>query len=799
MSAQARSPWRLRPPIEARTQHSPRARRRHARQERRRLAGLDAITGRPLTADATDSPRKRRRLNSSREDDHEDDYEDADIDDDSHEGLVSLEKPAAARYRSVDFDDNIEPQSQEPETRSPQQRFSPSNDGSDGSVGYDAPKDVAGAFPREMAGETTMANEEFTLISGHSLASLKANNSLLATVDDFEPSHLDTVTANSNASQIRPSLYPDVTRLTPRAVAASKEVRNSVAARNENGLRDHDAMSWQPTGRSQHVEHYAVRDTVDRGSTRAYGSPSQRIRSQAREMGSSARHSSYQVPVSSQRQRAQVSSVTKPTVYQPQFSGAALDFDDIWAEEASRSLQDDAQRSHEKAQANTFVPPIFSDEPQPPRRSKIPSTWRKSSGIELSYADSPRSVRQSSQAAATNQDGTYMAVASNGRDERVSTPPSSDNGDPIDDDGSEDGQYAVHDVQEADQEVLEDDFDEQGPLEDDFDNQGALEDNDQGIDDEQEADSSQQSGADDAAQEESELTNPDAAATQLQGVRDKRGNSPATPRSVRDGEDSENQGSGLLWHSNMPTLFSRPPIRPRRPKSDAKVNLSEILRMDMSETAIVPSQSQTDARPDRDHRSLQQHRQERSSSAAANDISSPLARSLFKSSRPVGKATEHPYDPDRGLPAPHISIKRKRDDQPPAEEDMSEQDGEPTRSYQENLNKESPTKLRVDFNDSSLINPGIDLHNYQRKNSPLFDRDPTESPQQAVVTAKPAKKKRKMARPGQPQPALVKPPIPISAPDLAAPPPGLLSRLATSLVCSGETQRTDLCRAASQC
>jgi hypothetical protein len=77
---------------------------------------------------------------------------------------------------------------------------------------------------------------------------------------------------------------------------------------------------------------------------------------------------------------------------------------DLWQEEASRSAKALPNTSAplsaahevepdpidpERARSGDFINDLFSDQASKPRRSKIPRTWRRSSGINLSYADSP--------------------------------------------------------------------------------------------------------------------------------------------------------------------------------------------------------------------------------------------------------------------------------------------------------------------------------------------------------------------------------------------------------------------------
>lgn len=100
--------------------------------------------------------------------------------------------------------------------------------------------------------------------------------------------------------------------------------------------------------------------------------------------------------------------------------GAALpevedDDKDIWQEEASRSINEE-EGSPE--QTDLFLDELVVK----PRRSKLPGTWRRTSGTAFSYSDSPEPQERQNRKASASTKGSSRKSSG------VMTPPSSDDG-----------------------------------------------------------------------------------------------------------------------------------------------------------------------------------------------------------------------------------------------------------------------------------------------------------------------------------------------------------------------------------
>ncbi|KAK5126049.1 hypothetical protein LTR85_011404 [Meristemomyces frigidus] len=269
---------------------------------------------------------------------------------------------------------------------------------------------------------------------------------------------------------------------------------------------------------------------------------------------------------------------------------------DIWQEEASRSFEDevDLQPDIKPATASSKPGDLFANQALKPPRAKIPRTWRRSSGAGFSYADSPAHVEALQVRKRSGGSTDGGSRASSG----VLTPPSTDD--------------EMHRLREEG-------------------------------DEEESSDIS--------------LTQPDAAATQLQNEQSV-GAQEAGPSTVRDevASPSSDSGSsmaspdgddtGLFWQSNMPQVYQRKTQRPRVQRLRA-MDLSELLGLGKS-SPVKNSEEDTGGRnavpsairPLR-HSPLKMRAVEgkiKSSSMADEAgktklMSSPLRKSLLRSSK----------------------------------------------------------------------------------------------------------------------------------------------------------------------
>lgn len=451
---------------------------------------------------------------------------------------------------------------------------------------------------------------------------------------------------------------------------------------------------------------------------------------------------------------------------------------DIWQEEASRQLmaQEEAgipdgsrQDSVHAASRSPQLQDLFAGQPVKPLRSKIPRTWRRSSGIEFSYVDSPANAQE-----APLQPQTYSHDLAGERRHStdgsgVLTPPSTDG----DGEGSENA----------------DNMEKDDDLESEF--------------------------------------QPDAEATRYQDpdamvVDEGMSEGNAGDLDSDSESDAEDRDTGQFFTSNMPAVYNQP--RPRkRPPQRKTMDLTELLNLDgapspgKGQVADRESATGTD-RDIRDDTLSKRHRYSplrmrpvlgRVSSSPRNQgnyrlLDSPLRKSLLRSSKMHGSSPqrlsekkaaqaalpqEQAFNTDN-RPSAHDSpqseidnsFESKTSDQQQLlseasmheqhksprsqrhararqqdfldagleenipddqrgerqsigqtaqrytheqeemdyEEDFyEEQINEPSKSYEERLNLDSPTKIKVNFNDSrsnsTLLAP-------RKQYQPLFDQ-----------------------------------------------------------------------------
>jgi hypothetical protein len=87
---------------------------------------------------------------------------------------------------------------------------------------------------------------------------------------------------------------------------------------------------------------------------------------------------------------------------------------DIWQEEASRSINEEGSPRH----TDLFLDDLVVK----PRRSKLPGTWRRTSGAAFSYSDSPETQERQDRKVSASTKGSSRKSSG------VMTPPSSDDG-----------------------------------------------------------------------------------------------------------------------------------------------------------------------------------------------------------------------------------------------------------------------------------------------------------------------------------------------------------------------------------
>ncbi|KAK6440491.1 hypothetical protein LTR95_003292 [Oleoguttula sp. CCFEE 5521] len=237
------------------------------------------------------------------------------------------------------------------------------------------------------AGEMTVANEDFTMISGESLASIKETLGGVAG-------------ERSGVSGVQwPSSPP---ALGTRGQVEWPDVEAEAAEARDTG---YDAMSWVPTGKAIDLTGHAEVEDQDAG------------------MGAENPDDEYG------EDEVEEDDYVAKEVEAEENAEAEDAEDDIWAEEASRSIEDiapqvDKSFSRQNREPLPSIPPIFSDQPEPPRRSKLPRTWRRVSGNDFAYSDSP--AHDSAKVVPDIVDEEARSDAGSRRSSGVLTPPSTD-------------------------------------------------------------------------------------------------------------------------------------------------------------------------------------------------------------------------------------------------------------------------------------------------------------------------------------------------------------------------------------
>ncbi|KAK5687406.1 hypothetical protein LTS10_001544 [Elasticomyces elasticus] len=577
--------------------------------------------------------------------------------------------------------------------------------GSDGEDGLSAPGHVAGDM-------TVAGEEDFTMVSIDTLQSMRGNTSLASLhrrdVHDEEEDEGDKTAASVS---YLPSSPPKHDAEVQYPHLPSPESKDSA---------DHDAMSWKATT----MPKPARQNELD-------SEPSEWRR--------------HREAVSRKIQEASTSQVIIINDTSVANDEQVAGDDDIWQDEASRSLEDDSEvivetnhekpsrRSRRAAQtANVTAPAItaplepkspglFDGPPIRPRRSKIPRTWRRTSGADFAYSDSPAHVQPLEvKKRDVSTDGGSRASSG------VLTPPSS---------GDEDA--------EAQQQV---DQDEQ-----------------------QEAESDDDFGK------------PDGEATQLHNNDQV---SPAEVDDEVASPEEKPEDIGHSFQPNLPAVYRRPnesmKMPQRRQRTERKaMDLSELLNLNRSSPAKSKMpEIKTALRQPRIVRESQAsslhmravtgavHQSFSSNAGVAKVVRSPLRRSLLGSSKiadSISAGTRTDAEEAQVSSSVHESsvmdsFASKASDQRQLltemrhgarhgfrsqgqtgtehetaehDEQVTEQNiddeyiteeedevtEEPSRSYEEHLNVESPQKIKVKFGDSvgssSLLAP-------KRAYAPLF-------------------------------------------------------------------------------
>jgi hypothetical protein len=310
-------------------------------------------------------------------------------------------------------------------------------------------------YSNELGDKTVTENEDFSMISMESLRTAKDSSFMsqirptgLATIleapgppnaSTLDVSYLPSSPPKEQANEH--SLYPDL----------ENEAREAVRAPNRQHETEPDPMSWRPMSKALH----SFRDSANRHSEMTTNGDSL-----SADAGWRPRDADQHREPQMRRDSGRQSTELRREAAAELSSGESEDDDDdvqdeeevnmegneeldLWQEEASRSadvsLGTAAPRIEaievepepiepERARSHDNIDELFSDQINKPRRSKIPRTWRRSSGISLSYADSPaHGLMQLTADDEAQEDEDEDAERKGSADgSRILTPPSTD-------------------------------------------------------------------------------------------------------------------------------------------------------------------------------------------------------------------------------------------------------------------------------------------------------------------------------------------------------------------------------------
>ncbi|KAK1055796.1 hypothetical protein LTR74_015385, partial [Friedmanniomyces endolithicus] len=499
-------------------------------------------------------------------------------------------------------------------------------DGEDGSEErYHGHEGGYGEGSDNVAGDMTVAgDEDFTMVSVETLQSMRGDHSLV--------SHRGEGDVSAASVSYWPSSPPkqDVEEMERvRAGVQYPDLPNETGQAKQGA--DYDAMSWRAT-------------TLPRQPTSHKQASDQRLDSEPSEWRRAREAVSRRIQ---EANTSQVIVIGDDTVAETAGaededeveSSDAADADDIWQEEASRSIEEESEIEARTAEdvihrpsrriirgaaapttnvthttgritTTTIAGPsanhdLLADQPVRPRRSKIPRTWRRSSGVDFAYSDSPAHIEPAP------LDVRKRDLSTDGGGSRASsgvlTPPSS---------GDESGQHAHQQVEGKEQ---------------------------------------------DEGMSEGDFTRPDAEATMIQH------GSPGRTASLSD-DSADGEDTGMFWQSNLPAVTRRRPEleRPRLPRPGQQkraMDLTELLGLDGSSSPVrqslhtITRVSRTTVEAAMPQARLRDgalqmrpldgraRHSELSTGSGSKAVSSPLRRSLLRSSKIAG---ESPVGEDAG-------------------------------------------------------------------------------------------------------------------------------------------------------
>lgn len=620
------------------------------------------------------------------------------------------------------------------------------------------------------AGELTTANEDFTMITGASLASIsfKANATMVSDGTHEEHEHAVSEHLTSSPPSQECVLYPDITEQADEARTPVPNARHDAMdwdfaehgnahyeteeemeeeydeepvdshhsideAEDEHVINSHHSMDEEEDENINDARHPMVEDDDQQIVDSHHSSvedDTEDVNNSHHSMADNDEHPSFKPHSSSVHKNSRSStaahaqprhsspapqhnrSVSRNLVEEETTVGAPnpanedvdeaeaeVEDDDIWAEEASREIEDSAitttttrsqpfQRTRRLDRSvgspakppsqlpTTRVPPKLSEQQDPPRRAKLPRTWRQTSGVDSSYADlTGPPVAATNVAPEVSQTALDQSVpelgrrasvdeTGSGRSSGVLTPPSTDEDDSRRKEG--DASLIKHIAAEAAKKSRRQTEEQGGNEEEQLSEHDLDEAQDHELEDEDEAEDEGEEG------DISGFTNPGAGDTQLEahhrfGRQHDRKDVDvdiASPLSESGSSVSGGEDTGFFWQNNLPQVYRSGKEKPQpQPQKRKHLDLSAILRMDSSKVEDqesskneISSQRAEQINHAREQASrprpvFETHRkptlvarqtraEQAGSSPAGNILPSPLRRSLLRSSKALEAAPD---------------------------------------------------------------------------------------------------------------------------------------------------------------
>ncbi|KAK4504113.1 hypothetical protein PRZ48_005028 [Zasmidium cellare] len=471
-------------------------------------------------------------------------------------------------------------------------------------VGY-SDMDTRCDAPGEM---TTSKNEDFSMVSVESLQTAKevSMSNVMQTIPEGDKSAATVSYMDSSPPKVR---YPNIERKADKARSSlGKSVSNT-----------HDPMSWKPTPASTSSLHSSAKQQQER---RLHNE--RQWQEERESVSQQISHANDEDVVLVDDGQDDVEDDEQEVEHENEQEVVAED-DDIWQDEASRSIEEHQgnQSRHgavEEQRRSPQMEDLFAGQPLKPLRAKIPRTWRRSSGMDFSYVDSP--AHQPVEEDQPDHD----------EDEAEEMDEASDEGSEAEPEEEAEEETAGHaEVQTQDRRHS-------------TDGSGVL--TPPSTEDSEEA----EEDVEEDVEEESDFE-PDAEATRMQDVDEEENEEEAASPGSDDSMSSpDGEDTGNFFQANLPQVYLKEKPR-RRPPRQKTMDLTEMLNLDGSpaKAAITGSRAGAAGSPKihepaaQTKRSPVQKRVIAPSLKPTTDgqgrdklLGSPLRKSLLRSSKMYG-------------------------------------------------------------------------------------------------------------------------------------------------------------------